>query len=430
MSDNFYRAFEEKHRGSRELIISRLKAYLSFVLPLKQVYPAASVIDLGCGRGEWLELLMLEGFLPHGVDQDEGMLQGCLDRNLPAEKGDIIEYLSILSDESQTVVSAFHVVEHITFDQLRTLVSEALRVLKPGGLLIMETPNPENIAVATRNFYMDPTHQRPIPPQLLSFLPEHYGFFRTKIIRLQESKELFGKVSPTLNDVLEGVSPDYAVVAQKAGSYETLELFDQAFAQIYGLELSTLAERYDAAILAKAQQAEAKAQQAEEKATQAEVIARQAEEKAKQAEVIARQAEAKAQEAKVMAQHTEHTITAIYNSRSWQITYPLRWFASQFRLFRTHGVKKRIKAAARKMGRPVLKISANFVNSKPLLRQQLIAVSKKTGTYEGIKKIQNRLQNITSEYPPIERRTHSHLTPRAQQIYDDLKAAIEKNKEY
>lgn len=249
VKDNFYRAFEDKYRGSRELILSRLQAYLVFISPLKEIYPAPSAIDLGCGRGEWLELLLHEGFLSRGVDQDEGMLQGCVERNLQADKADILEYLSSLSDDSQTIVSAFHVVEHISFDQLRILVSEALRVLKPGGLLIMETPNPENIAVATRNFYLDPTHQRPIPPQLLSFLPEYAGFFRTKILRLQECKALSENKSPTLNDVFEGVSPDYAVVAQKAAPVKTLELFDQAFNQEYGLELKTLAERYDAGML-------------------------------------------------------------------------------------------------------------------------------------------------------------------------------------
>lgn len=421
MSDNFYRAFEEKHRGSCELIISRLRAYLPFISPLKEIYPTASVTDLGCGRGEWLELLLGEGFLPRGVDQDEGMLQGCLDRNLPAEKGDIIEYLSTLSNESQTIVSAFHVVEHITFDQLRTLVSEALRVLKPGGLLIMETPNPENIAVATRNFYMDPTHQRPIPPQLLLFLPEHYGFFRNKIIRLQESKELLGKISPTLNDVFEGVSPDYAVVAQKASSSEILELFDQAFDQEYGLQLTTLAERYDTAILAKAQQAE--------------IIAQQAEAKAQQAEAKAQQAEAKAQEAKIIAQHTEATITAIYNSRSWQVTYPLRWFASQFRLFRMHGAKNRIKAAARKVAMPMLHKAVNFVNTRPWLRQRLVVIAQKIGIYDKIKSIYHRLQHVSSEAHALggrnERQLYqsTQLTPRALQIYHDLKTATEKNKE-
>ena len=178
MSDNFYRAFEERHRGPRELILSRLAVYRPFISPLKLINLAPPAIDLGCGRGEWLELLLDEGFSPLGIDQDEEMLQGCREQNLPAQQGDAVAYLATLPNESQAVISAFHVVEHISFDQLRTVVSEAFRVLKPGGLLIMETPNPENIVVATRNFYLDPTHLRPIPPQLLSFLPEYYGFAR------------------------------------------------------------------------------------------------------------------------------------------------------------------------------------------------------------------------------------------------------------
>ena len=215
MSDGFYRAFEERYRGSRELIKGRLVAYRPFVEPLLEVYPSATALDLGCGRGEWLELLVESGFKPIGVDLDKGMLEACLERGLPVEQGDALAYLSALPDESQAVVSAFHVVEHITFDQLGTLVAETLRVLMPGGLLIMETPNPENIVVATRNFYLDPTHQRPIPPMLLAFVAEYAGFARVKTLRLQESKELVNKGDVSLQDVFAGVSPDYAVVAQK-----------------------------------------------------------------------------------------------------------------------------------------------------------------------------------------------------------------------
>lgn len=83
-----------------------------------------------------------------------------------------------------------HIVEHIPFEDIQTLVQEAFRVLTPAGLLILETPNPENIQVATSGFYIDPTHTRPIPSQLLSFLPEYYGFKRTKILRLQEENNL------------------------------------------------------------------------------------------------------------------------------------------------------------------------------------------------------------------------------------------------
>ena len=424
MSDSFYRAFEEKHRGSRELILSRLDAYRSFILPLKEVNPAAALhaIDLGCGRGEWLEILLAEGFLPRGIDQDEGMLQGCLELNLPAERGDALAFLSTLPNESQTIVSAFHVVEHISFDQLRTMVSEALRVLKPGGLLIMETPNPENIAVATRNFYLDPTHQRPIPPQLLEFLPEYYGFARAKVLRLQESKALAESASPTLNDVLEGASPDYAVVAQKTAPSAVLKLFDQAFDQEYGLSLNTLAGRYDAAVAVVVQRAESLARQAESKALQAESKALQAESKAHQAESQAQQAEA--------------ALSAIHGSRSWRITGPLRWFGLQVRLLRMHGAKDRVKTAVRKVGVPLLRKSVSFISARPRLRQKLVALARRTGAYSGIKGIYYRLQRVAGGHQPAAGRYYDQslqvplrqLTPRARKIYADIQVAMKENK--
>ncbi|RFF64479.1 methyltransferase domain-containing protein [Stutzerimonas stutzeri] len=438
MSDSFYRAFEEKHRGSRELILSRLDAYRSFILPLKEVNPAAALhaIDLGCGRGEWLEILLAEGFLPRGIDQDEGMLQGCLELNLPAERGDALAFLSTLPNESQTIVSAFHVVEHISFDQLRTMVSEALRVLKPGGLLIMETPNPENIAVATRNFYLDPTHQRPIPPQLLEFLPEYYGFARAKVLRLQESKALAESASPTLNDVLEGASPDYAVVAQKTAPSAVLKLFDQAFDQEYGLSLNTLAGRYDAAVAVVVQRAESLARQAESKALQAESKALQAESKALQAESKALQAESKAHQAESQAQQAEAALSAIHGSRSWRITGPLRWFGLQVRLLRMHGAKDRVKTAVRKVGVPLLRKSVSFISARPRLRQQLVVLSKRTGTYGGIKGLYYRLQRVAGGHHPQSGRGYDQslplplrqLTPRARKIYADIQVAMEQNK--
>ena len=111
--DGFYRAFEDKHRGSRELIASRLKAYLPFVQPLNELYPHSMVVDLGCGRGEWLELMQSQGFDVLGIDMDNGMLEACRELNLPVKHGDAIEYLKNLPNESLSIVSAFHVVEHI-----------------------------------------------------------------------------------------------------------------------------------------------------------------------------------------------------------------------------------------------------------------------------------------------------------------------------
>ena len=282
MSDDFYRVFEDRLRGSRELIKSRLNCYFPFVEPLLGEDGRAKAVDLGCGRGEWLELIKGLGFDAVGVDLDQGMLDACNELGLKAVKADALAFIAAIPDESQFVVSAFHVVEHITFEQLQTLVSEALRILKPGGLLIMETPNPENIVVATKNFYLDPTHQRPIPPELLSFIPEYYGFARTKVIRLQESKELAQRVDLNLQDVLGGASPDYAVVAQKVAEEQVLSLLDTPFSQQYGLSLESLTCRYDARF-----------QQVENKAQQAESI-----------------------------------INDLLNSTSWRVTSPLRWVVS------------------------------------------------------------------------------------------------------
>nr|WP_312988253.1 class I SAM-dependent methyltransferase [Comamonas koreensis] len=241
----FYRAFEERCYAPRSVIKGLREQYLAYIAPLAVLYPGAGSFDIGCGRGEWLELMQAQGFNPLGVDLDAGMLQACVDLGLPAQQGDGIAHLQTLGDETQAVVTAFHVVEHIPFEQLQILVWEAQRVLKPGGLLIMETPNPENIAVATRNFYLDPTHLRPIPPMLLGFLPEFHGFSRVSTLRLQEPRDIHVRSDISLTDVLHHVSPDYAVVAQKGASPAVLAAFDGAFSESRGVDLHNLANRFD-----------------------------------------------------------------------------------------------------------------------------------------------------------------------------------------
>ena len=244
-STDFYRAFEERHRGPRKLIRSRLQVYQPFITPLLGIYQPANAIDLGCGRGEWLELLQDTGFAPQGVDLDTGMLAACTERGLPVTQGDALSHLQSLDDASQCIVSGFHIAEHLTFDHLKALVQQAFRVLKAGGLLILETPNPENLVVGASNCYLDPTHLRPLPPPLLSFLPEYHGFARVRTWRLQEQPELRQRSDITLMDVLGGVSPDYAVVAQKAAAPDVMERFDTVFDTHYGIDLNDLAGRYD-----------------------------------------------------------------------------------------------------------------------------------------------------------------------------------------
>lgn len=266
MSSTFYSAFEVKHRGSRELIKSRLRVYLPFIAPLKLIHPECKAVDLGCGRGEWLELLKEAGIDARGVDLDEGMLSACSELGLSIENKDALSFVQSLPDESQSIVSGFHIAEHLPFDDLQILVKEALRVLKPAGLLILETPNPENIRVATVNFYLDPTHQRPIPPLLLYFLSEHCGFCRTKVLRLQEPTGLAERNVIDLIEVIGGVSPDYAIIAQKSASDEQLANFNDVFEEEYGLTLEALTMRYDARI----QETERRMQEAERRMQEAE----------------------------------------------------------------------------------------------------------------------------------------------------------------
>lgn len=447
MSDGFYRAFEEKHRGSRELIKSRLRAYLPFVTPLAELNEGSETLDLGCGRGEWIEILTEVGFKSHGVDLDEGMLGACVELGLSVEQGDAIGFLAALPDESQTIISAFHFVEHISFEQLQNVISEALRVLRPGGLLIMETPNPENIVVSTCNFYLDPTHLRPIPPQLLSFLPEFHGFERIKTIRLQESKSLMQSASLTLQDVLGGVSPDYAVIAQKNAAPEVLQKLNTAFEDEYGLSLDTLTIRYTAQLDNKMHRAEDKAVQAYEhaqqaaiNALQAEVNSRQADAKAAQAQVKAAQAQAQAQQAEAKAGNAQtqanefqKSLHAVMNSRSWRITAPLRWCGSQMRLFRERGFKGRAKGLIKTIARPLVRRSIALINARPDLRNRVAALAQRVGMYAFFRSIYWRfsvyensmrasasradMSNQTVELP--------QLTPRAREIYAQLRADIE-----
>ena len=295
MSDsNFYRAFEDKHRGSRELIKSRLEIYLPFIEKIKEFDSEPKAIDLGCGRGEWLELLSEYGYKAEGIDLDAGMLEACQNRGFEVTQKDAIIALKELEDNSCSIVSGFQIVEHLPFDVLQSLVQEALRVLKPGGLLIMETPNPENIRVATANFYLDPTHIRPIPSQLLSFLTEHYGFGRTKVLRLQESQELHTTESITLSQVISGVSPDYAVIAQKPTDDEIMSSFNELFDREYGLSLEALANKFENRLL---------------------------------------NIEAQAKEAEQRANEAWHQYHLIVNSNSWKLTYPLRIIGKTVRWF-------------------------------------------------------------------------------------------------
>jgi O-antigen chain-terminating methyltransferase len=436
MSDHFYRAFEDKHRGSRELIKERLKAYLPFILPLLQAYPQGQAIDLGCGRGEWLELLTEVGLRPIGIDLDDGMLAACRELGLAAEQGDAIAHLIGLPDESQVLVSAFHMVEHIAFEQLQTLVQQALRVLKPGGLLIMETPNPENILVATCNFYVDPSHERPIPPMLLSFLAEYVGFSRVKTVRLQEPEGLLSKTKVNLRDVLTGVSPDYAVVAQKKAVQSILNLSAAAFDPEVGLDLGNLVNRWDVRfnvveeishqVIVKAQQANAATELALLKAEQANSAASEAHRAASEAHAFAQLAHTEAKHLHAHASNIEARLQEMQASASWQITAPLRWIGTQVQRLKREGIQARSVALVKK----ALRKAMQQIQRRPKLLKAAKGISQKLGIYQRLKKINVEVDNGSARALPTTQEYQiesdaAEMSVKAERIYTDLKARIE-----
>lgn len=218
--DALYATFEDRFRGTREDIKERQRIYLPYIHEAGAGELQTRVVDLGCGRGEWLELLRESGVNAEGVDINRVFLKWCRELGLSVVESDALAYLRSLSANSVGALTAFHLIEHLPLKTLVALLDETLRVLKPGGVMILETPNPENIIVASCNFYVDPTHRNPLPPQTTQYLVEARGYTKTEILRLHRSVAECcpGLKVPDLNEGLRNLlcaAQDYAVIARK-----------------------------------------------------------------------------------------------------------------------------------------------------------------------------------------------------------------------
>ena len=216
--DAFYVAFEDQFRGDRKSIYERLKVYIP-VLEAAGVDYETQILDVGCGRGEWLELLCSCGYKAKGIDINRIMLEQCRARGFEVTESDVVQYLRSLPDNSLGAVTGFHIIEHLSFDDLMKLFREASRVLKQGGIAIFETPNPHNLLSGGINFYVDPTHRNPLPSELTNFLLEYIGFSSVETIYLHpfdDDTKLEGTdvIIQRFNEYFY-TSQDYAVVGIK-----------------------------------------------------------------------------------------------------------------------------------------------------------------------------------------------------------------------
>lgn len=222
IDNNWYKRFEDTFRGSEDEIRKRNEEYLKYFLGKK------SVVDLGCGRGEFLQLLSDNSIIAEGVDSNTNMIKECLEKKLAVKKKDVLEYLKEKDDESLDGIFASQLIEHLQLGQLVQLIQLSYEKLEDDGVLILETVNPLSLGVFCYGFYIDPTHDKPVHPAMLRFLLEYYGFhvepiqfinpfpteyrIETKNISDLEIKEAFNK----LNDQIYGAQ-DYYIVCRKRG---------------------------------------------------------------------------------------------------------------------------------------------------------------------------------------------------------------------
>lgn len=166
-----YLELEKRYRGSEQDIAERIATYL----PHLEKVPG-EVLDLGCGRGEALDVLGQHGIDARGIDSSREMVALCREKGLRADEGDLLDSLTGLQEASLGAVVSFHVIEHLPTDTVERLIRLAWKALRPGGVLVLETPSPMSMVMASRDFWIDPTHRRPVHPASLEVTFREAGF--------------------------------------------------------------------------------------------------------------------------------------------------------------------------------------------------------------------------------------------------------------
>lgn len=222
-----YLEFENQHRGERQDIKQRQAVYLPYFE--KSVSPQAPLLDIGCGRGEFLEAAKEAGLAAKGVEMNPEMVALCQRQGLEVAESDALDFLRGAPDESLGGILMAQLIEHLSHDELSELVSLASAKLKPGGWLIAETVNPACLTTFSGAFYLDLSHIRPIHPEASRFLWKWAGLTQVEILMLSpypkdyllkktqgesEMAEAFNDNMQRLNELLYGPQ-DYAVVGRK-----------------------------------------------------------------------------------------------------------------------------------------------------------------------------------------------------------------------
>jgi 2-polyprenyl-3-methyl-5-hydroxy-6-metoxy-1,4-benzoquinol methylase len=218
--DSFFAALGDQFRASPELVKDRLRIYLPMIRAAALTGPA---LDLGCGRGEWLELMGEAKIESIGVEQNQTLVAACRAKTLHVVEGDFVAFLEQSPPEYWRIVTGFHVIEHLGWPAWYGCLRQIHRALVPGGMVILETPNPASLLNAANFFYLDPTHRHPLPGALLAFAANSVGFASVEILPLRpltdpvpgsDAGSKVGNDESVTMRVMSGPQ-DYALIARK-----------------------------------------------------------------------------------------------------------------------------------------------------------------------------------------------------------------------
>lgn len=206
-----YARFAGKFRGPEEYVSGGQRIYLEYFLGCREV------LDIGCGRGEFLELMREAGVGARGIDLSEESVALCCQKGLRAETADLFAYLEALPEAALDGIFCSQVVEHLAPERLPVALKLCASRLSRGGVIAIETPNPECLAIFATHFYLDPTHTRPVPPALLAFYLEEFGLGGIEVKKLAPARDSMPSLDSLPADFREAFfgALDYAIVGRK-----------------------------------------------------------------------------------------------------------------------------------------------------------------------------------------------------------------------
>lgn len=206
-----YARFTDRFRGPEQYVTESQRFYLPYFAGRRRV------LDAGCGRGEFLKLMQEAGVPSRGIESSQESAAYCRSLGLDVIHADLFAFLSAQPEGFLDGIFCSQVVEHLPADRLPELVRLCAGRLATGGVLAIETPNPECLAIFATHFYLDPTHTRPVPAQLLAFYMEEFGMGRIEVHRRAPAVESM----PTVEELPHGFREkffgglDYAIIAYR-----------------------------------------------------------------------------------------------------------------------------------------------------------------------------------------------------------------------